>query len=518
MRASVFQAFLALVLLLSSAGGLVVEIVAGRLIAPYVGMSLYTWTAIIAVVLAGLSIGYWVGGRLAGSNVSDQSALSRLAVALGLAGVTCLLALALLRVLAPLLAEVGFGPVASVLLLCTALFFLPSLFVGIVAPIVTKLAVDLSDGDPGPAIGRMYAVGTLGSIGGTLAAGYLFISWIGSTWTVVAVAATYVILALGCMITAKRDGAALPIVVLLFVLAGVTAVNFKTEAFRTACTVESNYFCIRVDDFSKISGRESALMALDNLVHSINDGADPSLLYSPYVHFVDEYTRRHFFKRSDGKSMSAFFIGGGGFTLPRSWAETMNEATLVVAEIDPVVTEVATQRMWLDPSHKSIEIHNADARTVLALQPAEPRFDVIFGDAFHDISVPAHLVSREFNQEIKKRLRTRGFYVINVVDQANHPRFLAAMVNTLERDFPMVEIWADEEDLALFRSDPSARVTYGVVALDGYSPETRMTSLFGIDRRWRMIRGNGPLEDLIDEAEPLTDDLAPVDRLLSGLL
>jgi len=154
----------------------------------------------------------------------------------------------------------------------------------------------------------------------------------------------------------------------------------------------------------------------------------------------------------------------------------------------------------------------------LALQPAEPRFDVIFGDAFHDISVPAHLVSREFNQEIKKRLRTRGFYVINVVDQANHPRFLAAMVNTLERDFPMVEIWADEEDLALSRSDPSARVTYGVVALEGYSPKTRMTSLFGIDRRWRMIRGNGRLEDLIDEAETLTDDLAPVDRLLSGLL
>ena len=48
-----------------SAAGLVVEIVAARMIAPYVGMSLYTWTAIIAIVLAGFSVGHWWGGRLA---------------------------------------------------------------------------------------------------------------------------------------------------------------------------------------------------------------------------------------------------------------------------------------------------------------------------------------------------------------------------------------------------------------------------------------------------------------------
>ncbi|MCB2099553.1 MAG: fused MFS/spermidine synthase, partial [Rhodobacterales bacterium] len=59
-------------LFLSSAGGLTVEIVAGRMIAPYVGMSLYTWTAIIAVVLAGLSVGHWIGGRLAGPHVDAR--------------------------------------------------------------------------------------------------------------------------------------------------------------------------------------------------------------------------------------------------------------------------------------------------------------------------------------------------------------------------------------------------------------------------------------------------------------
>ena len=183
------QAILGVTLLLSSAGGLVVEIVAGRLIAPYVGMSLYTWTAIIAVVLAGLSAGHWIGGRMASARVGDLGVTRRLAVALALASVSCLATLALLRLLAGPLLGSGLGTVPAVVLLSTALFLLPSLFVGIVAPIVTRLAIGLRPDDPGPVIGRMYALGTLGSIAGTLSAGYLFIAWIGSTGTIVAVAA-----------------------------------------------------------------------------------------------------------------------------------------------------------------------------------------------------------------------------------------------------------------------------------------------------------------------------------------
>ena len=66
-RASALTAFGdAMTILLASALGMVVEIVAGRLLAPHVGMSLYTWTAIIAVVLGGFSLGHWWGGLMAG--------------------------------------------------------------------------------------------------------------------------------------------------------------------------------------------------------------------------------------------------------------------------------------------------------------------------------------------------------------------------------------------------------------------------------------------------------------------
>lgn len=216
--------------------------------------------------------------------------------------------------------------------------------------------------------------------------------------------------------------------------------------------------------------------------------------------------------------MSAFFIGGGGYTLPRSWAETMDDARLLVAEIDPMVTTAASEQLWLNADHPAIEVRHRDARTVLASLPASSTFDVVFGDAFHDISVPAHLVSREFNREIKARLRPRGFYVVNVVDGRGTPSFLAAMVRTLERDFPVVEVWVDVEDWSGPNADPTVRVTYGVVASEAHSPDRIMTSLFGIDRQWKMIRGSGPFEALVDVAPTLTDDFAPVDRLLSGLL
>ena len=54
-----------IIVFVSSACIMILELVAGRIIAPYVGVSLYTWTSVIGVVLAGISLGNYVGGWLA---------------------------------------------------------------------------------------------------------------------------------------------------------------------------------------------------------------------------------------------------------------------------------------------------------------------------------------------------------------------------------------------------------------------------------------------------------------------
>ncbi|MEK9678569.1 MAG: fused MFS/spermidine synthase [Rhodospirillaceae bacterium] len=512
------QLFLGTALLLSSAGGLVIEIVAGRLIAPYVGMSLYTWTAIIAVVLAGLSAGHWIGGRLAGAQVTYAAANMRLAVALGLASISSLLALALLRVLSGPLLSSGLSPVPVVILLTTALFLLPSLFVGIVAPILTKLALEDKGDDPGPVIGRMYAIGTLGSIAGTLRAGSLFISWIGSIWTVIAVAVVYGALALACLVMGRPSKGIAVGVGLLVLIGGTALFGQNVGAFITPCTVESDYFCIRVDDMTAETGRPSALMALDHLVHSINDRLEPGILYSPYIRFVDEYTDRRLIGARPDRPFQAFFIGGGGYSLPRAWASSRPSSRLVVAEIDPAVTQAAAEGMWLNTADKALDIRHEDARQLLQSLPKEAQFDVVFGDAFRDISIPAHLVTQEFHAEIAARLRPRGFYVVNVVDHGGEPAFLASLVETMKQDFKSVEIWAEAEELAAAQQGAGQRVTYILVASQQEAHMGRLGYRHGIARQWRRWPLSALAQAVSETPVILTDDYAPVDRLMTRLL
>ncbi len=502
-------------LFLSSACGLIIEIVAGRLLAPYVGMSLYTWTAIIAVVLAGLSAGHWIGGLLAAPAVDHRAGNRRVAIALALAAVSSLGSLVLLRVVSGALLTSGLSPIPVIILLSTALFLLPSLFVGIVAPILTKLAVDDKPDSHGKVIGRMYALGTLGSIAGTQAAGYLFISWIGSSGTIIAVAAIYALLGLAF---AAADPLRLLMVFFLFAAGrGLAGWGGSVQAFKSPCQVESDYYCIRIADFSPDSGRESTLLALDHLVHSINDRDDPGLLYSPYIHFVDEVAK--FRAKSSGMSLDRmFFIGGGGYSLPRAWANDYPGARLVVAEIDPAVTRAAQTRMWLSRDLPNLTIVHRDARTVLQSLPVAKDggggFDVIFGDAFRDISVPPHLVTREFHSEVARRLNPGGIYAVNVVDTGSRPLFLYSLVKTLKEDFAEVEVWLDKEE-----AGGAGRVTFIVVASDRPTPTDILKSARGFERKWMRWPADDLAGRIAASAVPvLTDDYAPVNRLMSQLL
>ena len=152
---------------------MILELVAGRIIAPYVGVSLYTWTSVIGVVLAGISLGNYLGGWLA-----DRYASLRLLGVLfllgGLSPVGILAVDALGRI------TPGEWPiVVEILVLTAALFFLPSVILGAISPVVAKLAIrDLNK--TGMTVGRIYAAGTVGSIVGTFATGFLLISWFGT--------------------------------------------------------------------------------------------------------------------------------------------------------------------------------------------------------------------------------------------------------------------------------------------------------------------------------------------------
>ncbi|MEE9375114.1 MAG: fused MFS/spermidine synthase [Rhizobiaceae bacterium] len=490
-----------LTLTLVSAASMALEIVAGRALAPYVGMSLYSWTMIIAVVLAGLSLGHWIGGTLADRSRTPKNWV---AISLTCAALATIVSLGAIRLIAPYLANND--PISHVGLLSLAGFFLPSMVAGMLSPLLTKMALDsVPASRHGRVLGLMFALGAFGAILGTLVAGLVLISWVGTSGSVMIIAAVYGLLSLHYWLMKPRILATIA----LIACALGTYQYQGALGLKSPCLKESSYFCIRVNAINFL-GHESKVMALDHLAHGINDAKDPTLLLTPYVQGIDEIVRTRF----KGEKLEVFFVGGGAYTLPRAWLKRYPQGRFVAAELDPQVTKIAREKMWL-PKSDALTIIHGDARQILAAQPHTDKFDVIFGDAFHDISIPQHLISDEFHQLVKFHLKEEGLYTINVVDSLKKPRFLLSLVQTLKLQFPVVEVWLDVDQV----QENDARVTWMVVASDKPSSTGLLTASYGFRRQW----ARGPIDLMVElvgkqNLVTLTDDYAPVDRLLAGLI
>jgi len=372
-------ALYASIIFLSSALVLVLEMVAARLIAPFVGVSLYSWTAIIGTVLAGLSIGNWIGGVMADRKASQRAAGF---VLLAAAASAFLILLILPRIAGPIQTS-DLSLAGSSLALTMALFFLPALLLGIVTPLLTTLALQYSE-RTGHIIGMMHALAALGSILGTFATGFWLVQWFGSRNLVLASAIALLVLSFPLLRKAQIVAATTGFVLLLILVQ-------SPLGYANPCDEESRYFCMRVVDANaEVPYGEARALVLDHLKHSTNHREDPELIAAPYLHLMDQLARRHTQNR---EGSVWFFAGGGAYTLPRAVNAYKPDARVVVAEIDPAVTEIAREELYIDTS--DMEIIHADARVALAKQP-EGIFDVVVGDVFHPKPhVPQLLFSAE---------------------------------------------------------------------------------------------------------------------------
>ncbi|MCB1339115.1 MAG: fused MFS/spermidine synthase, partial [Maritimibacter sp.] len=471
---------------------------AGRMIAPYVGMSLYTWTAIIAVVLAGFSAGHWWGGRIAVRQT--PAALVRTGWIMLAAALSTALAVALLRWIAgPLLTAIT-DPLAAISALAAAVFFLPSLFAGVPAPVLAVVAMR-GRGTSEHALGGMFAAGALGAIAGTLAAGFVLIPRAGTTATMLVVAGVYVAAALilfglGRLGRAGRVAAASGV-------AALGLLGLHAAGLPAICDRESSYYCIRTVDLSEAPGDPVHLMVIDHLAHGISAGAAPRVMFTDHTAMLDALPRMRM-ARSD---FSSFHIGGGSYSVPRAWADR-GIGAVTVAEIDPEVTAQAAADFWFDPA--TAEIVHRDARVVLRESPR--RYDVIVGDAFTDIAVPEHLVTREFFALVAERLAPGGVFAMNLIDNVDRLDALAAVLVTLRAVLPSVEVWTEARP-----PEPGERRIFVLLAGAEDSPVSSLTARAPEPKAFSVLAPDF-LDDVVARrsAQVLTDDRAPF-NLLMGL-
>lgn len=490
----------ALAVFLSSAGLMALEITAARLLAPYIGVSLYSWTAIIGVILGGLSLGNWLGGIWADRGAGEP-AVGR---TLGIGAVSCVGILLMLTVVAPLLQNSDLGLLTVSFLFVAALFFIPAMLLGVVTPLLTTLALQL-DKRTGHIVGMMHALAAFGSIIGTFTTGYLFIQYFGTQTIIIGTGVMLGVLALPFLWRTWRE-----IVVIIFLALVTSGITAARNGFARFCDHETNYFCIRVVDLShEVDYGNMRGMVLDHLMHGINHREAPTLLVSPYVHLMDEMMILHA-EQVNERPLRSFFAGGGAYTQPRALRKHFPDSEIVVAELDPAVTRVAKQHLFYDARWD--RIYHADGRQVLMRMP-ENYFDVIVGDVFHDIAIPQHLLTSEYASLVRSRLQANGLYVLNVVDATPDPRLVKSIVKTLQTAFPHVQVWLESW------TDTQQRHTFVISAGLQRAMPDKVVARHGVKRQWQevssvLVTRGTPLEEL----PVLTDDYSPVESLLSSLL
>lgn len=484
----------------ASACGLVLEIVAGRILAPTIGVSLYTWTSIIGVVLAGISAGSYLGGRIADRFPSSTT----LGFILLAGGISSLSVLPLVDLVSEAYSSLPI--ILRIVLVTSTLFFIPSVILGMVTPVIVKLRLqDLAH--TGNVVGRIYAISTAGAIFGVFITGFVLIQWIGTRYIVLAVSLVLVLMALAFGRFSKHKIMGF---VLIAIFAGIGSFSFITGTLQTYCDRESNYFCIMVVD-ENVDGHLVRTLVLDKLVHSYVDLDDPKFLAYGYEKVLADVAT--YVEQQDHK-LRALVIGGGGYTMPRFLETQYPLSTVDVIEIDSEVTDVAFEYMGL-PRDTKIITYNQDARMVIP-KLQDSQYDLIIGDAFNDFSVPYHLTTLEFNADVVRLLDHNGIYVVSIIDKMYSGRFLKAYVNTLQQTFPYVYVMAEH---ALWNDVPNTFVVAGSLAPISLSGLENANSNTGRAPLVTKIMPEDSFRSWIntDANILLTDDYVPVDNLLAPL-
>jgi spermidine synthase len=491
---------------------MVIELIAARMMAPYIGVSLYTWTSIISVILTGIALGNYLGGKIADKYPSTLSLVFIFFVG-------GMLTIAILP-LTKLVTNANWFETLPVMLNFMAriscLFFLPAIILSMVSPVIIKLSlVDLERA--GGTVGVIYAFSTAGAILGTFMTGFYLIHWFGTRTIVWLVAATLILtgilIAIFWRITSRRrfftSKIAIWLGALLLILWGTGFLLFQ-RLWQESFTSESNYYTIKVTDGTD----NTKVLTLDRATNSNVKPDEPTYLEFDYLKVMAELLA---YTNSENPALTVLHLGAGGYTMPRYIETVYPGSTNDVVEIDPSVTRVAYQELGLSPE-TSINTYNQDARLFLLQQKIKNQYDVVVGDVFDDYATPYHLTTSEFAKLIETCMKADGIYLVNIIDDCEQGRYMPSFVYTLRQVFNYVYLFSPCENWrGLGMSNFVVAATNRPIDVTGYKRfisagrTNSMASLY-----WEEIE----LNKLFTERNPilLKDDYAPTDILLAPFI
>lgn len=421
------QYTLPLVVFLTGACVLVIEIVATRILSPYFGNTIFTVSSVISTVLAALSIGYYVGGKLADKYPKEKVFYSIILMS----GISVIFLQFLKLFFLPLIGyklSITSGPIVAACIL----FFLPSILLGTLSPFAIKLqAQRFPEKGLGSISGEMFFWSTLGSIVGSLKTGFILIPVLGINQIIFAVAT--VLIALGLFplihrIFKKKSFLISSVILFIGIIVLSKASSITSTKVKTLYTKDGIYERITIYD-GKYTAEPARFFQQDR---STSGGmflnSDKSLY--PYS---DYYALYKIFKP---EVKQALIIGGGAYTIPKLMLHELPNAYIDVSEIEPSLFELAKKYFKL-PNSQRITNYTDDGRRLL--HDTNKKYDLIFSDVYYSLfSIPVHFTTQEFFQLAKNKLSTDGIFVANLIGTVSRqePSLIMSEIKTFQTIFP----------------------------------------------------------------------------------
>ena len=472
-------------------GSLATEIAASRLLAPYFGSSTIVWANLIGIVLAGLAVGYWLGGKLADRRPEPRLLGAIVLVAALWVALTPFVARPFLDATVHNLDDASAGAVVGSFFAVLLLFAPAVVLLGTVSPFAIRLVItDVATA--GSVAGRFYALSTAGSLLGTFVPALIAIPLLGTQRTLLCTAA---LLALSASLLLGRR--------VILVAAGLAAlVALPPGAVKAEPGLlheeESLYQFIQVVE--RDDGRRLLSLNEGVAVHSVwrEDTVLTGGVWDAFLALPPLLGR---------PLESVAILGNAGGTTARALGVFYPEATVDGVELDPAVSDVGRRYFGMEENPR-LTVHDADARPFL--RRTDVRYDLIVADAYHQPYVPFYLATREFFELARERLAPGGILALNVAAVPGDTSLLDGITGTLLHEFEQVAVW------------PALRFNKVVLAFDEPVSTEEVQA--------RLEEGPAPLaplrELLARELEPVTekagrpwtDDHAPVEWVTDRMI
>ena len=540
--------FLLLVVFLAGIGTLGIEMVMPRLLAPFFGTSQPIWAVVIGMTLAYLAAGYWLGGRLADQQPDER----RLYWLIAWAGLVCavipLVARPVLQMAQLALRSVAAGGFLGALAVVVLLFAAPVTLLATVGPFAVRLRIKQAEAGiaaAGRTVGTISALSTLGSILGTFLTVLVLIPLLGTNTTLFLFAGFLVVLAL----LGLRDWRAallLLVVVALFGAYRSVAVGVKSADCR-GCQLlaesESDYNYIQVADQTveynngTVDQRRVLILNEGQAIHSLyrrkyEQTGDPLDLLTdggPWDYFS---VAPYLYANVQPKDVTSLaLLGAAAGSIPKQFLALYGPTTVIDAvEIDAAISAFGRRYFAMEDQNSAFPNYTTyaqDARFWLAT--TNRTYDVIGMDAYHQPYIPFHLTTVEFFREVRAKLNPRGVAVVNAGRPASgDDRLVNALASTMRAVFPQVYILDTRFANAILVGvnqpvgDGTANFSANQAALGQVIEREPHYRALWLVMQWAMTEGRfGPVREFTAAQArftPFTDDLAPVETLIDGLI